>query len=71
MTNPRFAAGQSVSVTPSKRYRPTKGAYRIVNAMPRSGGMIQYRIKGELENYERVVDEIHLNAEEDAQQLSA
>jgi hypothetical protein len=64
MNAPRFVAGQSVSVTPSKRYRPTKGAYRVISAMPRSGAVIQYRIKGELENYERVVDEMHLAAEE-------
>ena len=66
MNAPRFAIGQSVSITPSKRHRPAKGAYRIVRQMPPSGGGVQYRIKGELENYERVVEEMYLNPEEAA-----
>lgn len=62
MSNPRFTIGQNVAVAPSKQYRPPKGQYRIIGAMPDAGGRFRYRIKGELESYERVIDEIHLSA---------
>jgi hypothetical protein len=62
MTKPLFAVGQSVSVAYSKHYRHAEGAYRVIGAMPNSGGARQYRIKGDLEKFERIVDEIHLAA---------
>jgi hypothetical protein len=62
MTSFRFAVGQSVSVAYSKHYRRAEGAYRVISAMPNSGGGTQYRIKGDLEKFERIVDEIHLAA---------
>lgn len=62
MTSFRFAIGQSVSVAFSKHHRRAEGAYRVIGAMPNSGGATQYRIKGELEKFERIVDEIHLAA---------
>ncbi len=62
MSNLRFAVGQSVSVAYSKLYRRAEGAYRVVGAMPSSGGATQYRIKGDLEKFERIVDELHLAA---------
>lgn len=61
MTIPRFAVGQSVAVAVSKRYRYPEGAYRVVSAMPASGGATQYRIKGDLEKFERIIDEMHLS----------
>jgi hypothetical protein len=60
MKKPNFAVGQTVSLAPSKRYAPPTGNYTIVAALPNSGGPIQYRIKGELEKFERVIEEIHL-----------
>ncbi len=63
MTLPTFAAGQTVSVAPSKQHRPPEGRYRVISAMPLNGGGFQYRIKGDLEKYERVIDERHLAAE--------
>ncbi len=60
MTTPRFSVGQSVSVAQSKRYRHPEGSYRVVGAMPNSGGPTLYRIKGDLEKFERVIEEIHL-----------
>ncbi len=63
MTSPFFATGQSVLVAHSKMHRPPQGKYQIVSAMPLPGGGFQYRIKGDLEKYERVIDERHLAAE--------
>lgn len=63
MTLPAFTAGQTVSVAPSKQHRPPEGTYRVISAMPLNGGGFQYRIKGDLEKYERVIDERHLAAE--------
>ena len=60
MSSPRFTAGQSVSVAVSKRYRHPEGAYRVIGAMPNAGGPTLYRIKGDLEKFERVIEEIHL-----------
>jgi hypothetical protein len=60
MNTPRFTVGQSVSVAYSKRYPRPEGAYQIIGAMPKSGGGMQYRIKGDLEKFERVIDEMYL-----------
>ncbi len=60
MTTSLFAVGQSVSVAVSKLYRHPEGAYRVIGAMPNSGGSTLYRIKGDLEKFERVIAEIHL-----------
>lgn len=63
MTAPLFTAGQSVSVAVSKRYPHPQGAYRVVAAMPNGGdGPTLYRVKGDLEKFERVVDAMHLAA---------
>ena len=59
---PNFSIGQPVSVAPSKRYAPPNGNYVVIAALPNSGGRTQYRIKGDLEKFERVIDEIHLDA---------
>ncbi len=62
MNAPLFTIGQSVSVAVSKRYRVPEGAYHIVAAMPNGDGPTLYRIKGDLEKFERVIDEMHLAA---------
>lgn len=62
MRRPNFAAGQVVALTPSKRLPLATGHYTIICAMPNSGGPIQYKIKGEQEKFERIIDEIHLGA---------
>ena len=56
----RFVAGQKVTLALSKHYRPPVGQYHVVCEMPGSGPRAQYRIKGELEKYERVIDEANL-----------
>lgn len=62
MSSPLFEIGQSVSVAVSKRYRHPEGAYRVIAAMPNAGGPTLYRIKGDLEKFERVIEETHLAA---------
>lgn len=62
MTQLRFTVGQSVSVAHSKHHRHAEGPYRVICAMPNSGGSTKYRIKGDLEKFERIVDEVHLAA---------
>jgi hypothetical protein len=60
----KFKAGQRVVVGAAKLLTAPKGRYRVVGALPNSGGRAQYRIKSEIEPYERVVDEATLEAEE-------
>jgi hypothetical protein len=60
----KFKAGQRVIIGGSKPLSAPRGRYRIVGALPNVGGCPQYRIKGEVEPYERVVDEAALEAEE-------
>lgn len=62
MARHRFAVGQSVTLAFSKHHRPAEGAFRVVAALPDIGGAAQYRIKGDLEKFERVVAESHLSA---------
>jgi hypothetical protein len=62
MTTPLFTVGQTVAVAVSKHYRVGAGSYRVISAMPNSGGPILYRIKSDLEKFERVIAEIHLAA---------
>ena len=64
-TKPKFKAGQTVFVTsPSKLNAAPKGRYTIVRALPSGDGPVRYRIKGDLEAFERVVDEGQLGFEE-------
>jgi len=62
MTTFRFAVGQDVSVAYSKHYRRAEGAFRVIAAMPNDRGGAQYRVKSDLEKFERIVDETHLAA---------
>lgn len=62
MTTFRFAVGQNVSVEYSKHHRRAEGAFRVMAAMPNNGCGVQYRVKGNLEKFERIVDERHLAA---------
>jgi hypothetical protein len=62
MAQPRFSAGERVSLVYSKAFTAPAGIYRIVRALPRESGPRQYRIKNETENFERVVDESRIEA---------
>jgi hypothetical protein len=65
-TKLKFKAGQTVFVTsPSRLNAAPKGRYKIVGALPSGGdGPVRYRIKGDLEAFELVVDEGQLGLEE-------
>ena len=63
MSGPNFTAGQKVSLSPSKLHPAPQNPYTIMAAMPDNRGGYQYRIKGALEKFERVIDERHLAAE--------
>lgn len=58
----RFSVGQNVSVAYSKRYPRPQGAYQVVGYMKRSDGAMQYRVKSELEKFERIIDEMYIDA---------
>jgi len=66
MKKPTFTVGQSVLLAPSKRLSFAGGKYTIIAAMP-GGGRTQYRVKGDAEKFERVIDEILLDTAELAQ----
>jgi hypothetical protein len=64
-TELKFKAGQTVFVTsPPRLGAAPKGRYKIVSALPSGDGPVRYRIKGDLEAFERVVDERQLGFEE-------
>lgn len=56
-----FKVGQRVTMDRSKIFSSAPGAYVIVAALPESGGRLQYRIKSELEKYERVAEQSQLH----------
>jgi len=45
----------------SKIFSSAPGTYVVVAALPESGGRLQYRIKSELEKYERVAEQAALH----------
>lgn len=63
MSAPNFTTGQKVSLAASKQHPAPQNPYTIMSAMPDNRGGFQYRIKGDLEKFERVIDERFLAAE--------
>lgn len=63
MSQPQFAIGQNVTVAYSKHHRDVQGIYRIIGTLPNGDGPVRYRIKGETDKHERVIDEMHLTAD--------
>jgi hypothetical protein len=61
----KFKAGQRVLIVGSKPLSAPRGRYRIIGALPNVEGQARYRVKGEIEQYERVVDEAELEAAEE------
>ncbi|MES1159088.1 MAG: hypothetical protein ABUL42_04255 [Terricaulis silvestris] len=55
MADSVFRPGQRVSVT-DMRGAPTPGGFKIINALPTEGRAPRYRVKGDLEPFERIVD---------------
>lgn len=64
MIKHKFKAGQRVTVGGSRRQSAPRGRYRVISALPLSAGPIRYRIKGDVEQFERIVDEAELQTEE-------
>ena len=62
MAQPKFCAGQRVSLSATVRQSAPSGVYRIVRPMPAGPGPMQYRVKGEAEAFERIVEEGHLQS---------
>jgi hypothetical protein len=62
MAQPRFSAGARVSISRSGRIFAPTGVFQVVRALPSSDGPVQYQVKSEAEKFERIVDEIRLEA---------
>lgn len=61
MAQPKFSAGQRASVARGGVGAPS-GVVSIVRALPREAGPQQYRVKGDGETFERIIDEARLEA---------
>jgi hypothetical protein len=62
MARTKFGAGERVSIVRSGAFSAPTGVYRIVTALPLEGGPQQYRVRNESENFDRVMDEVRLEA---------
>jgi hypothetical protein len=56
MATHKFSVGQTLYFSPGHR-GDGKGRYRVVQQLPETGGVFQYRIKSETDGHERVVRE--------------
>lgn len=56
----KFKAGQAVFARKSLNHGAPAGRYRIITALPRSSGPVEYRVKSMSEAFERVVREVDL-----------
>jgi hypothetical protein len=61
MAQTKFSAGQRVLAARGGIGAPA-GHFQIVKVLPLGGGAQQYRVRGEAENFERVIDEGRLEA---------
>lgn len=59
---PKFSAGQRVEITRTGGFAVPAGTYRVVRALPRERGAQQYRVKNDAETFDRVLDEVRLEA---------
>lgn len=62
MAHSKFGAGQRVSVMRSGALAAPSGAYTVVRALPRESGPRQYQVRGDTENFDRIMDEARLEA---------
>lgn len=61
MSDHKFAVGQIVEFSPDwPSDRSVRGQYTIVRLYPKTGNMLQYRIKSKLDGHERMVPEDQL-----------
>ena len=58
MATHKFAVGQILYFSPGMSGDSKgRGRYKVVRQLPETGGMLQYRIKSEMDGHERVVRE--------------
>ncbi len=62
MSQTRFRAGQRVQVTRANGYGGPTGICSIVTVLPRDAGPQQYRVHGDGESFDRIIDETRLEA---------
>ncbi len=62
MTPTKFSAGERATVARGGNFGVPAGAVQIINVLPREAGPQRYRVRAEGENFERVVDEVRLEA---------
>ena len=61
MAQTKFSAGQRVSIARGGIGSPA-GMFNVLMALPRDAGPQQYRVRGDTETFDRVVDEASLQA---------
>jgi len=58
MATHKFAVGQTLHFSPGLGGDSKgRGRYKVVRQLPETGGILQYRIKSEMDGHERVVRE--------------
>jgi hypothetical protein len=57
MATHKFAVGQALHFSPGIGGGSGNGRYKVVRLLPETGGVLQYRIKNEIDGHERVVRE--------------
>jgi len=58
MATHKFVVGQTLHFSPGPGGDSKgKGRYKVVRQLPETGGILQYRIKSEMDGHERVVRE--------------
>jgi len=62
MAQTKFSAGERVAITRAVGFSVRDSACRVVSALPRDNGPQQYRIRSEGESFDRIIDEVRLEA---------
>ena len=65
MATHKFAVGHTVRFSPDRGQEHEKGEFfKIVRLLPEAGGVLQYRVRSEIDNHERVVREDQLECKD-------
>ncbi|MBK6704698.1 MAG: hypothetical protein IPL62_02410 [Caulobacteraceae bacterium] len=62
MAQPKFSAGERVSITRAVGFSAISSACRVVAPLPRDAGPQQYRVRSEAESFDRIIDEARLES---------
>jgi hypothetical protein len=57
MATHKFVVGQALYFSSGRSEESKKGNYKVVQQLPETGNMFQYRIKSEIDGQERIVRE--------------